>query len=122
MSRQMRELWHCAVREEYRTSADIQGRPGRMDITARRPEGVLEVDVTIATVASVDQSEMLRRIREPGRAGKLAKKKLQRCGPTVLAFAVEDTGRLAPGTCRLLRDERCLQRRSIKGWCAICST
>ena len=105
LASRMREYWCCPVREEYRTSEDIQGRPGRMDITARRPEGVLEVDVTIATVASVNQAELLRRTREPGRAARLeVKNKLRRYGPSVLAFAIEDTGRLAPGTCRLLRD------------------
>ena len=76
-----------------------------MDITARRPEGVLEVDVTIATVASTNQAELTRRAREPGRAARTeVKRKLQRYGPSVLAFAVEDAGRLAPGSCRPLRD------------------
>ena len=64
LASRMREYWCCPVREEYRTSEDILGRPGRMDITARRPEGVLEVDVTVATVASVDQAELLRVVRE----------------------------------------------------------
>ena len=76
-----------------------------MDITARRPEGLLEVDVTIATVASRDHAELARRVREPGRAARNeVKNKLRRYGPSVLAFAIEDTGRLAPSTCRLLRE------------------
>ena len=75
-----------------------------MDITAGRPERTLEVDVTIASVASFDQAELLRRIRDPGRAARLEiKKKLRRYGPSVLAFALEDTGRMSTGTCRLLR-------------------
>ena len=105
LANKIREYWLCAVREERATSADVQGRPGRMDITARRPEGTLEVDVTIASSASIDQAELLRRIRDPGRAARLEiKKKLRRYGPSVLAFALEDTGRMSTGTCRLLRE------------------
>ena len=105
LAEKMRQLWRCNVREEFRTSADIHGRPGRMDITARRPEGTLEVDVAIATVASVDQAELSRRVRNPGRAARTeVKKKLSRYGPSVLAFVLEDTARMAAGTCRLLRE------------------
>jgi len=76
-----------------------------MDITARRPQGVLEVDVAIASVASVNQAELRRRQRDLGRAAREeVKKKIRRYGTTVLAFVVEDTGRLAPSTARLLRD------------------
>ena len=76
-----------------------------MDITARRPEGTLQVDVAIASVASVDQAELRRRARDPGRAARAeVKKKLRRYGPSVLAFVLEDSGRLAPSASRLIRD------------------
>ena len=101
----MRQYWRCPVREEKRTSNDIQGSPGRMDIIARRPEGTLQVDVAIASVASVDQAELKRRARDPGRAARAeVKKKLRRYGPSVLAFVLEDSGRLAPSASRLIRD------------------
>ena len=105
LANKVRETWQCPVQVEKRTSTDIQGAPGRMDITVRHPEGLLEIDVTVAAVASRDQAELLRRAREPGRAARpQVKRKLQRYGPSVLAFAIEDTGRLSPGASRLLRD------------------
>ena len=113
LAEKMRQLWRCQVKEERRTTADIQGRPGRMDITARRPDGVLSVDVAIAAVASVDDAELMRRFRDPGRAARAeVKKKLRRYGPSVLAFVIEDTGRMAASTCRVLRELACSQEET----------
>ena len=101
----MREYWGCPVREEKRTSADIEGRPGRMDIVDRRAGGLLKVDVAIASVASVDRAELARRARDPGRPARLeVKKNLRRYGPSVLPFVLEDTGRPSASACRLLRE------------------
>ena len=77
-----------------------------MDIRAEgTPYGKLEIDVTVGAVATVDRDEIARRVREPGRALRAAVgRKLRRYGAQVLAFAIDDCGRLAAGACRLLRD------------------
>ena len=76
-----------------------------MDVRAVGPQGLADVDVISPSVTEVTQGELQRRIQDPERALRAAAAgKLKRYGPAVLAFAVDDAGRLGSGAARLLRD------------------
>ena len=65
--------------------------------------GALDVDVVIPATATTNEDEQKRRRAAPERALRTAVAgKLQRHGPSVIAFAIDDAGRLAQGTRRLL--------------------
>ena len=60
-------------------------------------------DVVIASIATTDKSELIRRANEPGRAARTAaNNKRTRYDGKVIAFAIEDTGRLHPHAARTL--------------------
>ena len=76
-----------------------------MDIVADRFGQKLLIDVVVSTVATDQITERGRRSKEPGRSLRTAEgRKLARYGPSVLALAVEDSGRVGSGTVRLLRE------------------
>ena len=76
-----------------------------MDRVATRYGQKLLVDVVVWTTFTDNATERERRSRTPGRSLRTAEaRKLTRYGPSVLAFAVEDTGGLGSGTTRMLRE------------------
>ena len=83
----------------------LPGRPGDvMDIVAQTPEGVLWVDTTVVSVATVNVAERLRRANQPERAlYAMVREKNIRYGNQCLPFAMEDGGRVSSGASELLR-------------------
>ena len=76
-----------------------------MDVVAHRCGQRCLVDVVVGTTVTDNAAEVGRRAREPGRSLRIAaSRKLTRYGPSVLAFAVEDTGRVGSGAVRLLKE------------------
>ena len=76
-----------------------------MDIKADTNNGHFDVDVVIPAIATTDVQEMSRRQHDPARALRAAAAdKLKRYGPSVIAFAVDDSGRLGPQSARFLRE------------------
>lgn len=100
----IRECWACSVVEEEDVALREVKSKGRMDVVAKRFCVKTLTDVVIDTTATNNAAEVSRRARQPGRSLRTAaSRKLARYGPSVLAFALEDTGRLGSGTVRLLQ-------------------
>ena len=75
----------------------------KIDIVTQDDLETTLYDVVVANIATTDSVELLRRMTEPGRAGRLAAiRKRNRYGGEVMEFAVEDTGRLHPQAARVL--------------------
>ena len=107
----VREWLAGKLREAYGGATDTEqphplasGAPGRMDIKHGSAFGHIDIDVTIATLHTVNVREALRRKTAPGRALKQGiGEKLSHYGPGVLAFAMDDTGAICNSGLRLLR-------------------
>ena len=105
LAEKMKELWSCPVEQEKIVAQPLVNQGGKMDIIATRDGQKLLVDVVVGTTFTDNADERARRVRAPSRSLRTAEaRKLARYGPSVLAFAVEDTGRLGLGTACLLRD------------------
>ena len=101
----MKEVWGCAVEEEVPVGRPLVSSDGRMDVVVHRHGQKLLIDVVVSTTATDQAAELARRRHEPGRSLRTAAvRKLTRYGPSVLAFAAEDSGRLGSGTIRLLKE------------------
>lgn len=101
----LKEAWGCPVQTEEPVEPPLVTSKGRMDVVATRSGAKTLVDVVVATVATIDPREQARRVKEPGRSLRVAEgRKMTTYGPSALAFAIEDTGRVGPGTSRLLMD------------------
>ena len=78
--------------------------PGRMDVVGWLGGVPLLIDVVVASVATTDAAETKTRTMDATRAVRSAeRRKLQRYGDTVLAIAIEDSGRIGGGTRRFLK-------------------
>ena len=76
-----------------------------MDIKANTNKGHFDVDIVIPAIATTDVQELARRQHDSARALRAAAAdKLKRYGPSVIAFAVDDSGRLGPQSVRFLRE------------------
>ena len=112
LAERIREFWACKVDQEVAVTQPLVRRDGRMDVIATRYGVKLLVDVVIGTTFTDNAAERERRALVPGRSLRSAEaRKLSRYGPTVLAFAIEDTGRLGCGTVRLLRELAAVSER-----------
>jgi len=104
LAERIRERWACPAQKEQPVEPPLVKRAGVMDIVAVKDGMTLLIDVVLATSATDNEPERQRRVKEPGRSLRTAEaRKFTRYGPSVVAFAVEDTGRLGSGTARLLR-------------------
>ena len=75
-----------------------------MDVVCWIGGAPLLVDVVVPSCTTTDAAEIKRRMVDPTRAIRVAeRRKKTRYGDTVLAVAVEDTGRVGSGAQRLLR-------------------
>jgi hypothetical protein len=74
-----------------------------MDVKIDSVHGHFDVDIVVPSVATTDEQELARRRRDPTRAVRAAVAgKVERYGPSVVALAVDDAGRMAASTKRFL--------------------
>ena len=75
-----------------------------MDVKFDSDMGHIDIDTVVPAVVTTCSTELARRQCDPDRAirGAVASK-LQRYGPSVIAFAIDDAGRVSAGAARLLR-------------------
>ena len=99
-----RQAWGGTVREEVPHPATEWGPEGRMDVQVDSGKGHFDVDIVVPAVVTTCEAELARRQCDPDRALRRAvASKLQRYGPSVVAFAIDDAGRISTGAARFLR-------------------
>ena len=100
----VRDAFGCRVATERPVQPPLVKTAGRMDVVCWIGGAPLLVDVVVPSCTTTDAAEIKRRMVDPTRAIRVAeRKKKTRYGDTVLAVAVEDTGRVGSGAQRLLR-------------------
>ena len=101
----LRDSYGVRVQEEKPVAPPEVSVAGRMDVVCFRGSARLLIDTVVATPATTDTAELARRRYDAARAlNEAERRKRKRYGDAVLAFAVEDTGRIGRGARRLLRE------------------
>ena len=114
IAQQYKATADCKVAEEVRwPELDRVCRSGprrgqteeaRIDVVVQDMQGTQLLDVAVAAVATLDGTELARRMFEPGRAARAqAHSKYLRYGPTVIPIVIEDTGRLHVEALKMFR-------------------
>ena len=95
----------CTVEKEVDVSPPLVATEGRMDLMVTR-QGVKHMfDVAVSSAARTNSLDMMRRTKELGRSLRTAEqRKAAKHGASVTALAIEDTGRIGPGTVRFLSE------------------
>ena len=78
---------------------------GRMDLVVTKHGVKYLYDVVVSSAVTSDARELARRGKEPGRSLRTAaQRKAAKYGASVVALAIEDTGRVGPGMVRFLSE------------------